>query len=170
MTANPLENRRMGLEAEYFAREEASKLAALRRARAAAGSLLELGESDDMLAALELLPLFEIAWSDGRLDTAERELLLDAVQEAGIEPDSSSRRLVESWLRVEPPPDLHAAWRIHMMSRRSMHGGQRDDDARRTMLLRARDLIRRSGGAFRARAISSTERRVLEEIEEVSAA
>ena len=75
--------------------------------------LLELGVSSDMLDVLRLLPMFAVAWSDGRMTTRERETLLASACDAGIPADGAKRRLVDSWLRHVPDPDFEEAWRIH---------------------------------------------------------
>ena len=114
MTRKRLDERHAALEDDYAARTNGHDLAAIRHAKqqdqrrqsaaqriaaaraAVAARLLNLGISDDMIGAVELLPLFKVAWSDGTLTVFERETLLAAAAEAGIPADSSAHRLIKS--------------------------------------------------------------------------
>ena len=72
--------------------------------------LAGLGIRVDTLAALTLIPLISVAWADGEMDERERESVLAGAVSSGIERDSTSYRLLQIWLREEPPPDLTFAW------------------------------------------------------------
>ena len=99
MNNNPRRNRQAALEEEHFKREDARKLAQLRAdnqprdpLELALGiddpvvltRLLELGISADTTLALRLLPLFAVAWSDGRMHPAEASALLALASTAAL--------------------------------------------------------------------------------------
>ena len=48
--------------------------------------LVKLKVRPESVAALALIPLIEVAWSDGRLDDKERKAVLAAVEEADFAP------------------------------------------------------------------------------------
>jgi len=119
----PLEERRKALEEDWFRKESASKLAALRArdeqsALAAtlglpADALVErlhaLGVRSDSRDALIYAPLVSVAWADGRLDEAEAVAAREAAEAAGLTRPSPARALFDAWLAA-PPPGLFDAW------------------------------------------------------------
>jgi hypothetical protein len=72
--------------------------------------LAGLGIRVDTLTALVLIPLVDAAWADGAIDPRERDAILTAATETGIEEGSHGYRLLEIWMMEEPPPDLTNAW------------------------------------------------------------
>jgi hypothetical protein len=125
--------------------------------------LAGLGIRVDTLAALTLIPLIDVAWADGEMDTLERQAILDAATATGSEPGSYSHRLLEIWTDEQPPPDLTEAWRrfIRALCERLDH-----DDARRLaaqLLGRARDVAAAAGSRMnRAPHISPDEESCLD--------
>lgn len=64
-------------------------------------ALYGLGLDEQSLPAVALLPLVEVAWADGRIQKAERTLILDVARErGGLSPDGEA--LLETWLRYRP--------------------------------------------------------------------
>src|SRR5262245_7461902 len=76
--------------------------------------LLGLGIRPEILSALALVPLAEVAWADGSLDDKERTAILDRAEQTGIAPGSPNHALLESWLERRPPSELLSAW-THMI-------------------------------------------------------
>ena len=72
--------------------------------------LAGLGIRVDTLSALTLIPLIEVAWCDGVMDAAERQAVLAGAVSAGIEPGSTSYRLLEIWIAEAQAPDLIELW------------------------------------------------------------
>lgn len=72
--------------------------------------LAGLGIRVDTLSALTLIPLIEVAWCDGEMDAAERHAVLAGAVSAGIEPGSTSYRLLEIWIEEAQAPDLTDLW------------------------------------------------------------
>src|SRR5688572_18258233 len=116
------------LEEEFFRREDQRLLARLRERRetetaretlsqatgitsaAVLDKLMALKIQPELIAALRIVPLVEVAWADGSLDEKEREAVLSGAQEAGIPADSAAYTLLETWLKRRPEPYLLAAW------------------------------------------------------------
>jgi hypothetical protein len=73
--------------------------------------LVALGIRADTIRALGLVPLAAVAWADGRLDEAERRMLLAAARDAGLDDDGPGRRLLELCLATSPPSALRELWR-----------------------------------------------------------
>jgi hypothetical protein len=123
-----LHERGRALEDAYFAARDRELVAALRRrlaTEAAEHTLLEtFGRSDqstiealkkteagvEMLTALALLPLVEVAWCDGDVAAAEKQAVLKAAASMEISPDSTSYQLLQNWLEARPAPAAVTAW------------------------------------------------------------
>lgn len=64
-------------------------------------SLHSLGLDEDNVHAIVLLPLFEVAWADGRLHEPERRAILEFARKRGILETEAALPL-ETWLRYRP--------------------------------------------------------------------
>ena len=65
-----------------------------------------LGLDGDVVGALHLLPLVQVAWADGSVSVSERRTILEAVQAAGIEPGSPAATFITSLLESRPSETL----------------------------------------------------------------
>ena len=111
-------------EAAYFGRQDALLIEKI-RTRAKLGeiahamadklrvddpALLEriarLGVTRDTAAAFLLAPLVEIAWADGHVSDAERDVIVDLATQRGVAPDSQDMGQLMQWLKVEPALEL----------------------------------------------------------------
>lgn len=128
MSDDFLSLRRTALEESFFRNKDAElirqlqeqRIAELRRQELAAVSgiheaglldrLVRLQLGPDTVAALSLVPLVRVAWADGRLDNSERDAILKAATESGIQKDSASYGCLLSWLEEKPTADLNTAW------------------------------------------------------------
>jgi hypothetical protein len=159
-----LRTRRKAFEEEFFQREQERLRQALREKenraqikeelRSVTGiddshileKLAELGVHVDTLAAVALVPLVEVAWADGKLQEREREALLAAARELGIDPRHPSYELFSSWLTHRPETRMLDAWTAYVQGL----AGQLDPAERATMrdklLGRARAVAEAAGG------------------------
>jgi hypothetical protein len=176
-------DRQRALEEAFFAKEDAKLRQRLRevdeaRSRKAAlaaasgitdaavlDKLAALGMTGETLAALALVPLALVAWADGGIDDREREAVLAAAAEAGLGRQEVGHRLLESWLRQPPPPDLLTAWTDYTRA----VSAALDDGARRALkadlLGRARRVAEAAGGFLGlGRKVSAAEEAVLERL------
>jgi hypothetical protein len=158
-----LRDRGRSLEEEFFRREDQrliKRLAELkavdttREALAKASGistpavldqLVQLGLRAETVAALSVVPLVEVAWADGELDTKERRAI---VEHADIARESTAGALLEAWLDRRPDPNLLTAWTQMVQA---MHSQLAPDAAARlktSLLERARAVAAASGGMF----------------------
>jgi len=75
--------------------------------------LADLGFDAETLLPFALVPLVTIAWTDGRIDAAERATLLNEIESAGIARGSAAHRIFERWLESAPSPALFDAWEAY---------------------------------------------------------
>ena len=67
---------------------------------------IEFEVTPSILASLAILPLVAVAWADGDLNTRERKAVLDGAAKSGINQSSMDYKLLGSWLKQRPSPDL----------------------------------------------------------------
>lgn len=180
MSKEFLNERRVALEAAFFAEQDAKLLQRLKAAdearskkqalAAASGisddavldELVALGISGNALAALSTVPLVVVAWADGHPDDKERRAVLAAAAKAGVGEDG--HRLLERWLETPPPPELFTAWKDYVRAT----SGVLDEGARRALraelLDRARSVAEATGGTLGIGRISPAEDAVLERL------
>jgi hypothetical protein len=73
-------------------------------------ALIRAGITAESLSALSLLPMVRVAWADAKVQGNERQAILQAAHAEGVSADSTSYRLLDSWLNERPEPSLLEAW------------------------------------------------------------
>ncbi|MBN1984608.1 MAG: hypothetical protein JW795_23985 [Chitinivibrionales bacterium] len=73
--------------------------------------LVALGIRPELLAALCLVPIIEVAWADGAIDEQERTAVLQRAQKHGFSQDHA---ILQEWLQHKPDALLMDAWRSYM--------------------------------------------------------
>jgi hypothetical protein len=124
--------RRRELEDKFFAERDRELLAALRAEAAArerkaaladasgiadADLIAQLDELDvcgETLAAVCLIPLIAVAWSDGAVDGGEKKAVMAAAEEAGVKDGHPAHDLLERWLGKKPDDTLLGVWRSYV--------------------------------------------------------
>ena len=158
-----LRDRGRSLEDQFFHKEDqrlVAKLKELREAevtREALGKasgisdpavldrLMKLGIRAETLAALAVVPLAEVAWADGSLDTKERHAI---GERAGVPKGSAAESLLEAWLDRRPDPSLLTAWTEMVKSMTAQLGPDESARLKSGLLERARAVAAASGGMF----------------------
>jgi len=115
-----LDDREHALENEYFYRKDRELIEHLReegRKEAERHALEEelqtddatfleelqaAGFSPDNLRLIHLVPLVEVAWSEGEVTARERELILALASRRGFDTDSAAFRQLVGWLDSQP--------------------------------------------------------------------
>ena len=166
-------------EDEYFKREDSDKIAQLRTNNQAPcplelalgindpailTRLSELGVTADNSAALRLLPLFAVAWSDGNIHRLEARVLLAEVEVAEISKPSAANDLIKCWMLIKPDPDFEEAWRIYARALCAKVGKQAVTSLRESLLRRGRFVAEAAGGIAGIGSVSRSEQRVLDEL------
>ena len=127
--------------------------------------LLSHGIEADALAALALVPLVEVAWANGTLQDEEREAVMSAAVEVGIESGSRASELLATWLAYQPSPKLLEGWLAYMEVLREALGPQQRADLKADIAGRARRVAEAAGGILGLGAVSAKEADMLERIE-----
>jgi hypothetical protein len=114
------------LEEEYFRKKDRELVEKLRRAAAAdqardalskrtglsdpalLAELQELGFSADTVSLLPLVPVLELAWAEGGITAAERQMLVSLARSRGIAEGSPADRQLTAWMATRPAPEVFA--------------------------------------------------------------
>ncbi len=174
---------RGGLEEEFFRREDQRLLEQLRQREAADAARTALAQATgikntvlleklrtlnigpEIVAALRLVPLIEVAWADGTLDAKERKAVLTHAREVGLAEGSPELALLEVWLTRRPEPRLVLAW-THLI-----HGLIDGFDASQIEKLKAklldpaRSVAAASGGVLGVGKVSAAETAALKRLD-----
>jgi hypothetical protein len=159
-----LGDRKQALEESFFAKENAKLLEKLKsdKDKKAAKEALseisgiisdevleklcEIGIEADTWAAVSIAPLVEVAWADGKIESAEREAVLSAAAANGIEKSSPSYLLLESWLSRRPDGRLLEVWGAFIVRLCSELSDDERDAIKDQLLGRARSIAEAAGG------------------------
>ena len=129
--------------------------------------LLELGVGPETVLAVGLVPLAAVAWADGRLEDKERDAILKAASERGIEPGSANYIMLEVWLKEKPDSRLMEAWKKYARGIWEQLTEHERVVMRESILGKAREIAEAAGGFLGLQSISAQEKAVLDELERV---
>ncbi len=185
MTNEILGERRRALEEAFFAKHNealrqrlrAADEATSRKAALAASSgitdeavldeLVALDLTPDTLAALWLVPLVLVAWADGTLERPERNAILDAAREAGLDREPAIRQLLEQWLAQRPAATLETAWTDYIHAITGTMEPARQQALKSELVGRARRVAEAAGGFLGlVNRVSTDEAAVLHKLEQ----
>jgi hypothetical protein len=127
--------------------------------------MVELELEPETIIALGLVPLVEVAWADGSIQSKERDAVLRAAEERGIAKDAISRQLLDNWLHEQPGPQLLEVWRHYAKALYASLGEQKGRLLVQRVISNARAVAEAAGGFLGLGAISAVEKAVLEDLE-----
>jgi hypothetical protein len=180
--SDAFENRRLGLEEEYFRSRDSELVGKLKKvfhcpmsaeAFKAAGvkddavveRLLKANLRGEMLVAFKLYPLVEIAWADGGVDAAERKAVVDAAVSSGVPRDAETIKRLEEWLARGPNEDMRAVWKMYAGELKKSLSAAELATFRHDLQVYAKRVAEASGGIMgMAWQISASEQKVLNEL------
>ena len=125
--------------------------------------LAELGFTPDTITLLPLVPVLQVAWANGGVSPAERELIVSLARSRGIEAGGHADHLLSDWLEYSPSEDtFHKATRlIRAMLDAPDH---RVDVTAHDLIEYCDRIAHASGGIFGIGVVSPSERAALKEI------
>jgi hypothetical protein len=120
----------------------------------------------EMLAAFLLIPILEVVWADGEVQPEERNVVLHAMEEAGIQKASVAHRLTEQWLERRPEPKLMELWTDYTREMMGHLTPESQECIKQTVMGHARAVAEACGGFLGFGRISNEEQKVLSALEE----
>ncbi len=178
-----LRNAGKALEESFFARENERHLKKLRETHESMkrrqalkeasnldndeviDALFKLDVKPETVAALSVVPLVEVAWADGKIQTEERKAILEAAEERGIVVGTPCHDLLESWLAHQPGPELMKTWKRYANELHENLDRATSDTLKFGLVGRARGVARAAGGILGMLKVSKEEQAVIDELE-----
>jgi hypothetical protein len=178
-----LKDRRESLEEEFFHKLQSQQLDTLRselerkqtreELRAACGiadevvldKLIELGLSGLAMAAMSMVPLVWVAWADGAVQESERDAVLKAAHDRGIEDGGAAHTILGGWLKTRPRKELFDAWASYTRALADTLVPSQRAQLRGQVVGLAREVAQSAGGFLGIHKISHQEEAALAEIE-----
>jgi hypothetical protein len=126
--------------------------------------LLDLGFTPETVGLLPLVPIIQMAWAEGGITKAERELLLRLARSRGIEAGSVADRQLTEWLTEQPSEAVFT--RARRLIRAMLDSGSAQTDALNAgdLVKYCEDIASASGGVLGIGRISAEERALLSSI------
>ena len=171
------------LEDSFFAKENARVLEELRAASVreekkkefreyldiesedVLDALIDLDVEPETLVAFTLVPLVEVAWADGEIQPKEREAIIKAAIERGVEDGSPTCTLLRNWLQTPPDAVLLETWQGYIEELMASLGERARAHLKSSSIGRARAVAEAAGGFLGIGSISVAEKKKLEELE-----
>ena len=129
-------------------------------------ALADLEVEPETLVAFSLVPMVEVAWADGEIQHEEREAIIKAAVERGVDESSPTCDLLRNWLQTKPSPELLEVWKSYIEALKPSLGESAKAHLRDGTLGRARDIADAAGGFLGVATISAAEKKMLEELEQ----
>jgi hypothetical protein len=128
-------------------------------------ALVELEVEPETLIAFSLVPLVEVAWADGQIQPKERDAIIKAAIERGVEEGSPTCDLLRNWLQTKPDPKLLEVWKGYIDALKDSLGERSRAHLKSGTMGRARAIAEAAGGFLGVASISAAEKKMLEELE-----
>jgi hypothetical protein len=181
MADDTLHKRGRTLEDDYFRKkdreliEKLRQTAATEQARQELGrkagledpelvkELQDLGFTLDTVGLLPLMPIIQMAWAEGGVTKAERELIVRLGRSRGVEAGGAADRKLTEWLDTRPADDVFARARrliAAMLDSATAPGELKADD----LVKYCEEIASASGGILGIGRISAEERALLASI------
>jgi hypothetical protein len=177
-----LDDRRRGLEDDYFRKKDRELIEKMRQAAEAERAtnelrtktglsdpqllttLQELGFTPETISVLPLVPIVQMAWAEGGVTAAERALIVTFARERGITAGSPADQLLTDWM-ARRPSDAVFAHAIRLVRAMLDSGGAGAGDWSADDLIKyAEHIASASGGIFGLGKVSGDERETLSKI------
>lgn len=180
------DDRRKGLEEEFFARHNRELIDKIRAKEAkdqarrelavmtgiqneeVLNNLIDVGVTPSTMIALAMVPLVLVAWSDQILEPEEVNAILNAAEDQGIVPESPSYELLVSWLNKIPGPHLFNSWESYIKSLREVMDPAAFKTLGTELMERTRKVAQAAGGFLGlGNKISDSEKREIQRLSDV---
>ena len=177
-----IKERGRALEEEYFRKRERELVERIRKAKAddaarhdieaATGlhdadllrELVDLGFTPDTLPLLPLVPVLQVAWAEGGVTPAERELVIKLARARGVAPDSKADIQLLVWLANRPEDAVFASAGRLINALLAVHAAPMGTLTADQLIKYCETVASVSGGIFGLGRVSFEERELLASI------
>jgi hypothetical protein len=127
--------------------------------------ILAANVSPESFVALSLIPLVAVAWVDDRLETGEKDAILQAADLAGIKSGSAAYETLSGWLSTKPAPEMLQVWEAYVKAMKSKLEVVHFNQFKHQVLGRAEDVAKAAGGFLGlGNKVSHVERSMLDRL------
>ena len=169
-------------EEDYFRRRDRELIEKMRQEAAAAGarkeledasgirdpetlkSLEELGFTPRTLPLLPLIPVLQVAWAEGGISAAEREMIVNLARTRGIAAGSDADEQLEAWLDTRPPVETFQKARRLIGAMLGTPEGAEMQVSADDLMKQCEQIAQASGGLFGFGSVSAQEQTALKQI------
>lgn len=124
--------------------------------------LVDLDIRPEILAALCLIPIIEVAWADGSVDKKERDAILEAANKNLFRGDED---ILREWLQTKPNPKLMEAWELYMQGLCDIIDDEAISLLKHEIISHTKSVAEASGGFLGLiNPISNSEQKMIEKI------
>jgi hypothetical protein len=131
-------------------------------------TLVELEIRPEILASLTLLPLIEVAWADGEIDSQEKKAILLAASKTRFAKGSVNYDLLKQWIDHKPTPRLFSAWFEYIQGICESLSEKEIRELKNEIMNHTREIAKASGGFLGmgiGEMISDAEKAMLNKLE-----
>ena len=129
--------------------------------------LLDGGFQPASVAALALVPAVFIAWADGSVTPNERQAVMSAALQRGLDNQPTAMKMLEAWLHRHPPRSLWNLWKEYAIALRKTAPPSVAEKLTNEILRQCKAVAEASGGTLGFGKISKQEQELLDEIAEL---
>jgi len=119
----------------------------------------------ELLICLGLIPLVAVAWADGVVQPSERDAILKAAHDNGIESGSPGGKLLDSWLKTKPGHEVVEAWKGYVGALKATIDTTAFNQTKTSVMQRAHKIATAAGGLLGMNTISASEQKVIDELQ-----
>lgn len=128
--------------------------------------LIELKIEPETIAAIAVIPLIMVAWADGQIQESEREAIMTAARDAGVQSEDGRYPMLEYWMNKRPDSQLMEAWEHYIKDICKRLDKQEIEELKHDVLTLARNVAQAAGGFLGiGNRISASENTVLARLE-----
>jgi hypothetical protein len=129
--------------------------------------LLDGGFQPASVAALALVPAVFIAWADGSVTPNERQAVMSAALQRGLDNQPMAMKMLDAWLHAHPPRSLWNLWKEYAIALRKAAPASVAEKLTSEILRQCKTVAEASGGTLGFGKISKQEQEILDEIAEI---
>mgnify|MGYP001813284008 FL=1 len=128
--------------------------------------LLDGGFEPATVAALVLIPAVFVAWADGSVTPNERQAVMSAALQRGLEDQPMAMKMVDRWLQSHPPRALWKLWKEYSVALRKAVSPEIAEKLTDEIVRQCKVVAEASGGTLGFGKVSKAEQEILDEIAE----
>jgi hypothetical protein len=125
---------------------------------------LDGGFQPATVAALVLVPAVFVAWADGSVTPQERQAVMSAALQRGLENQPLAMKMIDAWLHSHPSQSLWKLWKEYAAAFRQTVPETVAEKLTSEIVRLCKSVAEASGGTLGFGKVSKAEQEILDEI------